>query len=88
MKNSFWQMIKDAKTILGIVFGILSILAGLDQHDTWMGVAGILMGFISLILGVWSTMDVVKTTLDTVLFIVNIIGGMNGLMLSAVGLVA
>ena len=70
------------------MFGILSILAGLDQHDTWVGVAGILMGFISLILGVWSTMDIVKTTLDAILFTINLLAGMNGLTLSAVGLVA
>ena len=63
-------------------------MAGLDQHDTWVGVAGILMGFISLILSVWSTMDVVKTTLDAILFSVSILTGMNGLMLSTVGLIA
>ena len=64
------------------------MMAGLDQHDTWVGVAGILMGFISLILSVWSTMDVVKTTLDAILFSVSILTGMNGLMLSTVGLIA
>ena len=32
--------------------------------------------------------DVVETTLDAVLFAINLIAGMNGLMLSAVGLVA
>jgi len=82
------KAVYGAKTICGIVFGVLSILAGLDQRDIWMGVAGLLMGFVSLILGVWSTMDIVETTLDAVLFVVNIIGGMNGLMLSAVGLIA
>ncbi len=73
---------------LTVLKGASSILAGLDQHDIWIGVAGILMGFISLILGVWSTMDIVKTTLDAILFTINLLAGMNGLMLSAVGLVA
>ncbi len=46
------------------------------------------MGFVSLIFGAWSIVDVVKTKLDAALFAINLIAGMNGLMLSAVGLVA
>ncbi len=38
-------------------------------------------------MGVWSTMDVVKTTLDAILFTINLLAGMNGLGFSAIGLV-
>ena len=88
MKTTIWRLITDAKSMMGIIFGVLSIIAGFDQKDTWVGVAGVLMGFVSLIFGAWSLMDVVETTLDAVLFAINLIAGMNGLMLSAVGLVA
>ena len=88
MKSCIEGLIKDMKSLAGVVFGILSIFAGVDQKDTWVGVAGVLMGFVSLILGAWSIVDAVETTLDAALFAINLIAGMNGLMLSAVGLVA
>jgi len=77
----------EKKSIIGTVFGVLSMLAGFDQHNKWVGVAGVLMGFVSLIFGVWSVIDTVETTLDVVLFTINLLAGMNGLGFSAIGLV-
>ncbi len=49
--------------------------------------ASILMGFVSLIFGVWSVLDAVETTLDAALLGINLIAGMTGLGFSAIGLV-
>ena len=49
--------------------------------------ASILMGFVSLIFGVWSVLDTVETTLDAALLGINMIAGLNGLGFSAIGLV-
>ena len=52
-----------------------------------VGVTGVFMGFVSLIFGIWSLMDIVETALDAVLFAINLLAGMNGLGFSAIGLV-
>jgi len=57
------------------------------QRNKWVGVTGVLMGFVSLIFGVWSAIDIVETTLDAILFTISILAGMNGLGFSAIGLV-